>query len=319
MFMSGQQQIATALDGRNRPEAGDRSALPALLPSARWQSRFADVAPDLRLHYTEAGPRDGPLIVLLHGFPEFSGSWRHQIGPLAEAGFHVVAPDQRGYNLSDKPINVANYSIGHLAGDVVELIRDAGHERATVVGHDWGGVVAWHLGMNRPDVVERLIILNAPHPAAYRREILRGRQLLLSWYVLLFQLPWLPEAALRANDFALVRWILRHDAPPGTFTHDDIERSIDALRPRQALTGALNYYRAALRPAGNLLRDLHRIRRPTLLLWGMRDRSLSPALTRDIERYAPRLTLRRFYEATHWLHHEIPEEVNREIIQFIAR
>lgn len=290
------------------------------MPAARaWRSRFAQVSADVRLHYLEAGDPTRPLVVLLHGFPEFSGGWRHQIGPLAEAGYHVIAPDQRGYNLSDKPVPVARYTIQHLAGDIVALVRAASHERATVVGHDWGGVVAWHLGMNRPDVVEKLIVLNAPHPAAYRRELLRGRQLLYSWYALLFQLPWLPEAALRAGDFALVRWILRHDAAGGAFTPDDIDRSVDALRPRRALSGALNYYRAAVRPAGSLLRDLHRIRRPTLLLWGMRDRALSSALTRDIERYAPRLTLRRFYEATHWLHHEIPDEVNREIIQFIAR
>jgi pimeloyl-ACP methyl ester carboxylesterase len=138
----------------------------------------------------------------------------------------------------------------------------------------------------------------------------------MSWYVLLFQLPWLPEVALRADDFALIRRLLREDPRRRAFTPDDIERSIDALRDRKSLTAALNYYRAAAR--GGMFGHVRRIDRPTLLLWGMRDRALTSSLAEGIERFAPRLTVRRFYEATHWLHHEFPGEVNAQIIRFLV-
>jgi pimeloyl-ACP methyl ester carboxylesterase len=171
----------------------------ATVPST-WNGRFASVN-GIRLHYVEAGT--GPLVLLLHGFPEFWGSWRHQIPALADAGFRVLAPDLRGYNLSSKPAGVESYRVAELVGDVVGLIRHAGEERATVVGHDWGGAIAWATAMRRGERIHRLIILNAPHPAAYLRELRRPGQLLRSWYVFFFQLPLLPECLVRARDYAL--------------------------------------------------------------------------------------------------------------------
>src|SRR5262249_33835635 len=154
-------------------------------PSEPWAHRHALVG-GLRLHYVEAGA--GPPVLLLHGFPEFWYSWRHQLPALAGAGFRAWAPDLRGYNESEKPAGVRNYRVRLLVEDVAGLIRHTGAGRATVVGHDWGGVIAWRLAMDRPELVERLVILNAPHPGAFLRELRNPAQWLRSAYVLFFQL-----------------------------------------------------------------------------------------------------------------------------------
>ncbi|MFD1730552.1 alpha/beta fold hydrolase [Deinococcus malanensis] len=159
----------------------------------------------VRLHYVEAGPAAGPLVVLLHGFPEYWRAWEHQIGPLARAGFRVVAPDMRGYNLSEKPQDIEAYRVQTLQEDIAKLIRALGAGRAHVVGHDWGGIVAWQLAIRQPEAVDRLVILNAPHPGAARRGMKHPEQLKRSWYVYLFQLPVLPELLLERFG----RWALR--------------------------------------------------------------------------------------------------------------
>lgn len=173
----------------------------------------------LRFHVATAGPSDGRLILLLHGFPEHWYGWRHQIDPLAEAGFSVWAPDQRGYNLSDKPQGIAAYALPELAADVVGLVRAAGRERAIVVGHDWGGIVAWHLAAIMPETLERAVILNVPHPAVMLRHLRRNtRQMLRSWYVGFFQVPWLPEAWLGFQCGWPLARALRRTSRPGTFS-----------------------------------------------------------------------------------------------------
>jgi len=203
-----------------------------------WTHREA-VVNGVRLHYVEQGA--GPLVVLLHGFPEFWYSWRHQIPALAEAGFRVIAPDQRGYNTSEKPRGVRSYRVEHLVDDVAALIQHAGESRATVVGHDWGGAVAWAVPMLRPEVVDKLIVLNAPHPQAYNRELRRFR----TWYVFFFQLPWLPEAGIRFRDYRLIeRTMTREPKRPGAFSEDDIAAYKQALSQPGALSAGINYYRA---------------------------------------------------------------------------
>ena len=150
------------------------------------------------LHVVRAGA-EGPAVVLLHGFPEFWYSWRHQIDPLVDAGFSVVAPDLRGYNLSDRPREVGAYRLDHLVEDVAAVMRATGRARAHVVGHDWGGVIAWALAGAHPELVDKLVIMNAPHARSYVETVRRSlRQMLRSWYVLFFQLPLLPERALAA-------------------------------------------------------------------------------------------------------------------------
>ncbi|MGH2599418.1 MAG: alpha/beta fold hydrolase, partial [Dehalococcoidia bacterium] len=267
---------------------------------AAWTHGEATVN-GVRLHYVEAG--SGPLVLLLHGFPEFWYSWRHQIPVLAAAGYHVVAPDMRGYNTSAKPRGVRSYALEPLTGDVLGLIRHFGAERATVVGHDWGGAVAWYVPMRYPDAVERLIVLNAPHPAALMRELHTLDQLRRSWYVFVFQIPWLPEAAVRARGYAMLDRTLRTDpARPDAFSDDDIRRYKRALAQPGALTAAINYYRAAFRrDPRTATRDLRPITCPTLLIWGERDRYLSPRLTEGLDRWVPNLRVERIPDASHWV------------------
>ncbi len=202
--------------------------------------------PGVRLHVVEAGA--GPLVVLLHGFPEAWFSWRHQIPALAGAGYRVLAPDMRGYNLSSKPRGVDAYRIKHLVADVADLIRWAGAERATVVGHDWGANVAWHFAMRRGEMLDRLAILNVPHPARMAKALTTPAQLLRSSYMFFFQAPGLPEAAFLACDAAALRRVLStNPVREGAFTPEDIERYVAAVKQPGALTGGMNYYRAAFR------------------------------------------------------------------------
>ena len=282
-----------------------------------WTHRWARVN-GVELHYVEAG--EGPLVVLLHGFPEFWYAWRYQIPALAAAGFRVLAPDMRGYNLSEKPPGVRSYAVEALTADVAALIRHAGAERAAVAGHDWGGYVAWALPVHHPSVVDRLIVMNAPHPGAWLREAWKPGQLFRSLYQFYFQLPWLPEETLRARDYAAVRLALTYDpVRSDAFTDTDIRLYIDALEQPGALTATLNYYRAMFRRAPfGLKRDMGRIDAPTLLLWGERDPYLVERLTEGLEEWVPDLRVARLPDAGHFVQADAPEEVNRRMIEFLS-
>jgi epoxide hydrolase 4 len=198
---------------------------------------YAEIG-DVRLHYVEAG--EGPLIVLLHGFPEFWFGWRLQMKPLAAAGFRVVAPDMRGYNLSSKPAGIAPYTADQLAADVRGLIRELGAESALLVGHDWGGTAAWATAMNHPEVVDRLAILDAAHPRALQKGLRNPRQLLRSWYFFYFQPPGLPEHHVRARNWRFFQHFLRDARPP--YTPEEIERYVEAWSQPGAATAMINYY-----------------------------------------------------------------------------
>ncbi len=278
--------------------------------------RYADLA-GVRLHYVEAG--EGPLVVLLHGFPEFWFSWRFQIPALAAAGFRVVAPDMRGYNLSDKPKGVEGYDLERLARDVERLIGALGEEHAVVVGHDWGGIVAWAVAMLHPERVGRLVILNVPHPERFSRGLRTPRQLLKSSYAFFFQIPWLPERVLRARDFAVVRSVFRNDpVRPGTFGEDDIDRYVEALSRPGALTAPINYYRALARRAPALARKLRRrIEAPVLVIWGQRDLFLVPELARPDPALVPDVRVERLPDASHWVQQDRPERVNALLLEFL--
>lgn len=282
---------------------------------AVWAHRET-VVNGVRLHYVEAGV--GPLVVLLHGFPEYWYSWHRQIGPLAEAGFHVLAPDLRGYNLSDKPRGVNAYRVEALTADVAGLIRHSGEPSAIVVGHDWGGVLAWLLPLHYPEMVQKRVILNAPHPAVFRRELHRNfDQLRRSWYIFFFQLPLLPESLMRAGDFALLRRMLtRQPVRPGAFGADDLARYRQALAQPGALTAAINWYRAAFRRPPRPDEDVP-CAAPTLVIWGERDAFLGPRLTDGLERWAPNLRVERIPDASHWVQNDAPERVNELILDFL--
>lgn len=288
-------------------------------PPCTIHHRFAAVN-GVTLHYVEACAASDRLCVLLHGFPEFWYSWRYQIPVLAAAGFHVLAPDLRGYNLSDKPRGVSAYRINALLGDVLGLIESAGAERAAIVGHDWGGVLAWRLAIDHPRRVEKLIVLNAPHPAAYRRELRSWRQLLRSWYILFFQPPELAEQLLGVGDFEWIgRMFRRQCANPQAFGSEDVRRYKQALARPGALTAALNYYRAFMRHRmQSVARIDSPINVPVLLLWGERDVYLSPRLTEGLGAWVPDLRVVRFPEVSHWIQNDAPERVNRLMIDFLT-
>lgn len=269
------------------------------------------------LNVAEAGPIDGPLVILLHGFPEFCYTWRLQIGALASAGFRVLAPDQRGYSTSDKPPGVASYALDTLVDDVVGLIDASGRDRATVVGHDWGGIVAWGAIARHPSRFDRAVILNAPHPDAMLRE-LRGNpaQLRKSWYTLCFQLPWLPEKMIRRADF---RWLVQgmeRTSRPGTFSPADFERYRQAWSEPGALTAMLNWYRAAFQVKHQPFSETL-IKVPTLLIWGAQDQFLGRGLARSSYALCESARLEWIEEATHWVQLEEPERVNRLIREFL--
>ena len=272
---------------------------------------------DVRLHYAEAG--EGPLVVLLHGFPDFWYSWRHQLPALAEAGFHAVAPDMRGYNLSDQPRSVAAYDLGRLTRDVLQLADHFGSDRIHLVGHDWGAIVAWFFAMDHPGALDRLVVANVPHPARFIDMARSPRQVLRSWYVGFFQVPFLPEMAVRAGGFAPLRRVLRTEPhQPGTFDDADIDAYVEAAG-NSGMRGPINYYRALARRNPLALRNDRRvIENETLVLWGERDRVLGPELAEPPEELVPRCRVLRFPDAAHWVHIEKPAEVNAELVGFLG-
>jgi epoxide hydrolase 4 len=278
--------------------------------------RYADLG-DVQLHYVEAG--EGPLVLLLHGFPQFWYQWRHQISALVEAGFRVVAPDMRGYNLSDKPHGVQAYRVELLARDVERLIRTCGEGTATVVGHDWGAIAAWIAAMRLPGRFERLAILNVPHPARSLDGLLSPMQLLRSSYMFFFQIPRLPEEVIRAGDFALLRSVFRSDpVQPEAFTAEDIERYVGAIARPGVLTASLNYYRALLRNPRETRALLQRVEAPVLVIWGEKDRFLSRRLAEPPRLWVPNLIrVKRLPDASHWVAEDCPLEVNTLLLDFL--
>ncbi|MFI5317568.1 MAG: alpha/beta fold hydrolase [Myxococcota bacterium] len=275
----------------------------------------------LRFHVSAAGSGDR-LALFLHGFPELAYSWRLQLPVLAEQGWLAWAPDLRGYGASDRPVGREEYALERLMDDVAGLI-DASHARETLlVGHDWGGVIAWLFALRRLRPLSRLAVMNLPHPACYERALRRGvRQWLRSWYMLFFQLPWLPEQALGARGAAMIGRAFRDMAVHKENFPDevlDVYRRA-ALQPG-ALTAMLNYYRALLSGGGaRRQRSLGYplIEVPTLVLWGEQDTALGVETLGGIEEFVPNLTLHRLPDASHWVQQDAPEEVNRLLVEWL--
>ena len=282
----------------------------------------------IRLHYAESGSGDN-LVILLHGFPEFWYSWRHQLSALGKF-FHVVAPDMRGYNLSDKPPSVDDYSTDVLAKDVIGLMDHFGTAKAAVVGHDWGAGVAWALAHRYPDRLTKLAVLQVPPAAAWRANLTLA-QLLRSWYMFFFQLPLLPEWLIRRNNFKSLNRVFKADVvTTGSFTDDEIEMYKEALGQKGALTSAINYYRAN---AFRLIRGAKpktsqgsgplgsgRVKVPTLFIFGEQDAAILPQTVRGVEKYidGPYSEL-RIPGSGHWVQNEAVEEVNSALIEFLRR
>jgi pimeloyl-ACP methyl ester carboxylesterase len=282
-------------------------------------SQFAHIN-GLRFHYLESG--SGPPVLLLHGFPEFSYAWRHQLPALAQASYRAVAPDLRGYNLSSKPSGISSYRLTHLVADVVELILWMGDTPVVLVGHDWGGALAWYVAKDHPELVSRLIILNAPHPVLMKRQLRTWAQRRRSWYMVAFQLPSLPQLVMRSFDFAILRRILNQEpGRPGAFDTEEIQAYRDALAQPGALTATINWYRALRsrrrgRPIGPSWRDTV-IEAPTLVIWGEQDRYLGLPLLDGLEELVRSVRIERIPDASHWVQADAPERVNELILGFL--
>jgi len=291
-----------------------RQSASALLGS-EVREGYAEVG-DVRLHYVEAG--EGPLIVLLHGFPEFWYGWRLQIAPLAAAGFRVVAPDMRGYNLSSRPEGVHAYDTDHLTADIRGLIQERGAQSALLVGHDWGGSVAWATAMKYPEVVDRLAILNAAHPRKLSQGLHHPGQLRKSWYFFFFDLPELPEVVVQANRWHFFRHFLHAANPP--YTPEEMDRYIEAWSQPGAAAGMINYYRSSVRQSPkDAEAALRPISAPTLVIWGQRDSYLGPELAEPEHDDVPNLDrVERLDDASHWVHHDEAERVTQLLTGFFA-
>jgi epoxide hydrolase 4 len=306
------------------------AASPSLSPHQTRDMKFADLAvthhfvdlPNLRMHYVEKG--EGPLVVLLHGFPETWWSWRYQIDALVNAGFRVVAPDQRGYGETSTQ---GPYDLDTLAGDICHLVESlqAG-PHAKIVGHDWGGGVAWHLASHRPEFCERLAVLNCPHPAVMRQALLNTlswEQLKRSWYMFFFQLPFLPEYLLTRNDAELVARTLRAASTHrANLTDEDVRPFRDAIQRPGAASGMIGWYRTAIRSALSkpfTIPMYPPITCDSLLIWGKADPALDfSILVPGTERYAPRLRVAEIEGSGHFVQSENPSQVNAELVKFLS-
>jgi len=284
-----------------------------------WKHGFAETD-EIRIHYVTQG--EGKLLLLLHGFPDFWYVWRFQIPELAKH-FRVVAPDLRGYNETDKPEGVEKYSLSLLAGDIMGLIRALGEEKAIIIGHDWGGAVAWSFAAFSPEATERLVILNAPHPNAYTTKTKSSlRQLQKSWYVFFFQTPDIPEKVLSRNNYFFLKEMLRRSSvKKDIFTDEEFEVYTEAWSKPGALTGAINYYRANMNPAiifSERTIRFPKIKSPTLVIWGEQDVALSKELTIGMDEFVDaQYSIKYTPNCGHWVQLEEPELVNKYILEFL--
>jgi pimeloyl-ACP methyl ester carboxylesterase len=288
--------------------------------------RFENLTLKSGLHMRIARAGAGPLVIMMHGFPECWYSWRHQMRALSDH-FDCVALEMRGYGETDAPVGVHHYTLDKLVGDAADLIEALGHQRAIVIGHDWGGAVAWATAMMRPDVVERLVVMNCPHPERMNQALRRNpRQMIRSWYMLFFQIPRIPEWILRRRNYqALIRALRDGTIQKNVFTESDFDYFRAAFRRPYSLTAAINYYRGNFRsgfmarPGSNDWID-RKISAPTLLIWGEQDFALGKELTYDMSRlFSGPFEIKYIPDSGHWVQQEKPELVNQYLRDFLGR
>ncbi len=278
-----------------------------------WQHEYITTN-GIRLHYVTQG--EGPLMLMLHGFPEFWYSWRHLIPEFAK-DYKVVALDLRGYNESDKPQQQSAYVMSEFVKDVEGVIKGLGYDRCVLVGHDWGGAIAWNFAYAHPEMLERLIVLNMPHPAKFADGLRTPQQLLRSSYAFFFQLPVLPELLIQSSDYGAIESAFKGMAVNKTaITQADIEAYKDAASRRGALTAMLNYYRNAF--PSMTLRDWSVLQVPTLMIWGEEDTALGKELTYGTQEFVRDFQIRYIPNCSHWVQQEQPELVNRYMREFLA-
>ncbi|MFA9556767.1 alpha/beta fold hydrolase [Evansella sp. AB-rgal1] len=271
----------------------------------------------ITLYTAVAGPKEGLLVILLHGFPEFWYAWKNQIDVLAEAGYRVVVPDQRGYHLSDKPKEIDQYTLDKLRDDVIGLLEHFEREKAVIIGHDWGALVAWHIASTRPEIVEKLIPINAPNPVIFTKNMIKHpSQLIRSSYMLFFQTPIVPEKILSANHFTLVKETMIHSANPQTFTKKDLEQYEASWSIEGAFMSMLHWYRALREGSISQLSE-KQVTVPVRMIWGRNDSFLSLELAKESMNICRDGKLIMVDEATHWVHHEQPRILNWLLLSMI--
>lgn len=270
----------------------------------------------IKLHVVAAGHPANKPIILLHGFPEFYYGWHKQIDYLVDNGFYVIVPDQRGYNLSDKPKGVKNYHIDLLAKDIIGLMQVFGYQQINIAAHDWGGVVAWWIATHYPETIEKLMVLNAPHPNNLNdlREF-SPSQLLKSWYILYFQLPSIPEWGIGRSNNSFREFMVGNR--PKSFTEEDFEIYEKAWSQPHAITSTINWYRAAFRYLfpSRLPKD-ESIHMPVRIVWGAQDKFLGKPLAERAMRLCSNAELFFIPSASHWIAHDEPDIVNQNIVEF---
>jgi pimeloyl-ACP methyl ester carboxylesterase len=292
-----------------------------------WKSGTIPIG-DITIHYVEQG--SGELVILLHGFPDFWYSWRKQIPVLAKE-FRVIAPDLRGYNKSSKPEGIDNYSTSVLVKDILGLLEALGEKKATVIGHDWGGHIAWNLAMMTPEKVSKLVIINCPHPVPLLEAFwsMRFQQLQKSWYVFFFQIPAIPEEIMSKNNYKVLKHMLIGSIiNKNAFEEEDITKYVEAWSQPGALSASINYYRAnwnieqmlSIKPEyqAGFLERFPKIISPTLVIWGEQDRALDKSLTIGLDKHIDG-SLKILYHPDygHWVHIEAPDFVNTAILSFL--
>ncbi len=285
--------------------------------------------PEVKIHYQEYGDPGNQTIIFIHGFPEYSYAWRDFLGPISEQGYHCVAIDMRGYHKSSKPRGIKHYRMDHLTDDVKAVIEHFGN-KAVVIGHDWGGAVTWEFAYRYPEYCEAVVVLNCPHRPAFAKNIkeswnLSFRQLKKSWYIYLFQLPWIPELIMKAKNFSwFEKW-----GPRKLKNHDeDMKKYKESLSLPYGLTGPINFYRANIfgEYGRGLVKALmgkmkwHTIPCPALLLWGEKDMALDKGLTKNMDEFFTGSFEKKYYpDASHWLHLDKTAEVKADILDFLNK
>lgn len=294
----------------------DRQASWAPAPGSGISINWIE-ANGLKFEVAEAGKGDR-LALCLHGFPELHYSWRHQMPLLAQLGYRVWAPNMRGYGGTTRPPRKQDYRLETLAADVAALIDASGAKDVTLLGHDWGAIIAWYFAIRQLRPLSRLVIMNVPHPMCARRELKKWRQLRKSWYMFFFQIPGLPERMLGRDNAAPIARIFRDSAVnKDRFTREEAEPYRAAAARPGALTAMLNYYRALFQTRDALQIGDGMVHVPTLVIWGEQDVAIDIHVLDGMEQYVPELTLRRFPDASHWVQQDIPDEVNAVLREWL--
>ncbi|MFC2065044.1 alpha/beta fold hydrolase [Chloroflexota bacterium] len=267
----------------------------------------------IHLHTVLAGPGNGQPVFLLHGFPDAWFGWQSQIEALVGAGFRVIAPDQRGYNLSDKPQGIASYTMPLLVDDILGLADELGFDRFSLAGHDFGAMVAWNLAMSHPERLKKMAIANVPHPAVMKSYLRsQPKQMLKSWYGLFFQIPKLPELIVRMSN-----WRFLISAMPDELSAEEQDRYREVWEQPGAMTGMINWYRAMLQKSRTVL-EKPNIKVPTLILWGKQDPHLSYEMAELSVDLCDDGELITFEDASHWVLYDEPDEISKHLIHHFA-